>query len=316
MRHQTTASLVGVFIKVAYQGGLMPRDPRASRLEDDPFDKIRLIQENTPKKVQAPDLSQVLQNLWGMAYSQPVHHHKGKIWHFSKEEKKHLLLATGAFTLALGFMTAGGILRMSAVGPIYWLTTVLIMMPIMLVAVGPAFLLHEIGHKLVAKHYGCWAEFRADPKGLKFGVMIAFVLGIVFMAPGAVMVAGRVSRKQNGHIAAAGPLVNLGLFLIGIPLGAVLLAIVGVSNVAILSEQGLSIPAMTLFAVQYWLIANLVLGLFNMLPFGPLDGLKVKEWSEGAFYALISIFVGLGLLWYLGKIDVMGWVFTLSDLIS
>jgi len=316
MRHQTTASLVGVFIKVAYQGGLMPRDPRASRLEDDPFDKIRLIQENTPKKVQAPDLSQVLQNLWGMAYSQPVRHHKGKIWHFSKEEKKHLLLATGAFTLALGFMTAGGILRMSAVGPIYWLTTVLIMMPIMLVAVGPAFLLHEIGHKLVAKHYGCWAEFRADPKGLKFGVMIAFVLGIVFMAPGAVMVAGRVSRKQNGHIAAAGPLVNLGLFLIGIPLGAVLLAIVGVSNVAILSEQGLSIPSMTLFAVQYWLIANLVLGLFNMLPFGPLDGLKVKEWSEGAFYALISIFVGLGLLWYLGKIDVMGWVFTLSDLIS
>ena len=40
----------------------------------------------------------------------------------------------------------------------------------MLIAVGPAFLLHEIGHKIVAKRHGCWAEFRADPKGLRFGV--------------------------------------------------------------------------------------------------------------------------------------------------
>ncbi len=295
----------------------MPRDPRASRLEDDPFDRVRLIQENPQQRVQAPDLSQVLQSLWGMAYSQPVHHHKGKIWHFSKEEKRHLLLATGAFTLALGFMTARGMINMVAIGPIAWLVRVLIYMPIMLVAVGPAFLLHEIGHKLVARYYGCWAEFRADPQGLKFGVMIAFILGFLFMAPGAVMVAGRVNRKQNGHIAAAGPLVNLGLFLIGIPLGAILLAIVGISSAAIISDQGLSIPAMVLFGVRYWLIANLILGLFNMLPFGPLDGLKVKEWSEGAFYALIAIFAIPVLLWlFLGKIDVMGWVIDLSYLIS
>ena len=295
----------------------MPRDPRASRLEDDPFDRVRLIQESPQQRVQAPDLSQVLQNLWGMAYSQPVHHHKGKIWHFSKEEKRHLLLATGAFTLALGFMTAGGMGGMLAIGTIPWITTVLIMMPIMLVAVGPAFLLHEIGHKLVAKHYGCWAEFRADPQGLKFGVMIAFILGFLFMAPGAVMVAGRVNRKQNGHIAAAGPLVNLGLFLIGIPLGAILLAIVGVTDIGIISKQGLSISAMALIAVRYWLMANLILGLFNMLPFGPLDGLKVKEWSEGAFYALIVIFSIPVLLWiFLGKIDVMDWVINISNLIS
>ncbi len=32
------------------------------------------------------------------------------------------------------------------------------------------------------------------------------------------------------------------------------------------------------------------LGLFNMLPFGPLDGLKVRDWSEGAFYAVLLIF--------------------------
>jgi hypothetical protein len=27
-----------------------------------------------------------------------------------------------------------------------------------------------------------------------------------------------------------------------------------------------------------------------MLPFGPLDGLKVRDWSEGAFYAVLLIF--------------------------
>ena len=40
----------------------------------------------------------------------------------------------------------------------------------------------------------------------------------------------------------------------------------------------------------YWLGANLFLGLFNMLPFGPLDGLKVKDWNETAFYVVILIF--------------------------
>jgi Zn-dependent protease len=40
----------------------------------------------------------------------------------------------------------------------------------------------------------------------------------------------------------------------------------------------------------FWLQANLILGLFNMLPFGPLDGLKVRDWSESVFYAVLLIF--------------------------
>ena len=46
-----------------------------------------------------------------------------------------------------------------------WALQLLLSMPVMLFAVGPAFLLHEIGHKIVAKYYGCWAEFRSDPQG-------------------------------------------------------------------------------------------------------------------------------------------------------
>ena len=291
------------------------RDPRAGRLENDPFDRVHRVSVEQPRQVHAPDLSQVLQSLWGMAQTQPVHHHKGRLWHFSDEEKKHLMLATGAFTLALGFVMANGVTGLLQMGLISWLVTVLIMMPLMLIAIGPAFVLHEIGHKLVAKHYGCWAEFRADPQGLKFGVALAFILGFLFMAPGAVMVAGRVQRRQNGHIAAAGPLVNLGLFLIGIPLGAALLVAVGTTNAPMLSSSGISLPAMVYFGITYWLTANLILGLFNMLPFGPLDGVKIKDWSEPAFWALIAAFAIPGVLWLGGTINVMGWVVALSELV-
>lgn len=291
------------------------RDPRAGRLENNPFDRINQPRIEQPRQVNAPDLNHVLQSLWGMTQTQPVSHHKGKLWHFSEEEKKHLLLATGAFTLALGFVMANGISGLLAVGLIPWLVTVLIMMPLMLIAIGPAFVLHEIGHKLVAKHYGCWAEFRADPQGLKFGVVLAFILGFLFMAPGAVMVAGRVQRRQNGHIAAAGPIVNFGLFLIGIPLGAILLALVGTTEASMISSEGISLPAMVYFGITYWLAANLLLGLFNMLPFGPLDGLKVKDWSESAFWILIAAFAVPGVLWLGQIIDIMAWVEGLANLV-
>ena len=52
---------------------------------------------------------------------------------------------------------------------------------------------------------------------------------------------------------------------------------------------------MLIDAGRYWIGANLALGLFNMIPWGPLDGLKVKDWSENAFYITISIFAILAL---------------------
>ena len=144
-----------------------------------------------------------------------------------------------------------------------------------LVAFGPAFIIHELAHKFVARHYGCWAEFRADPGGLKTGVLIAFFVGFLFMAPGAVMVAGNVSRRQNGMIALAGPASNLVLWGIGLP--AFILFQTGVLGTV----------------VFYWMVANSILGAFNMLPFGPLDGKKIKNWSEPAFWSFIAIFASL-----------------------
>ncbi|MDP7000314.1 MAG: hypothetical protein QGH90_00275 [Candidatus Poseidoniaceae archaeon] len=285
------------------------RDPRANILERDPFTRVHHV-HSTPRPA--------FQGFWEVSLGRPIEHHKGNVWHFSAEEKSHLLLATAAFTLALGLMITGGIAGLIRTGFIEWLLTLLIMMPVMLLAVGPAFLLHEIGHKIVAKKYGCWAEFRADPRGLKIGVGIAAILGVVFMAPGAVMVAGLVTRRQNGHIAIAGPAVNLSLFIIGLPLGAILIALTGASGASseILNGSSLNFQLLIWLAIQFWLTANLVLGMFNMLPFGPLDGLKVKAWSEVAFWAMLGVFaIPLILWWFVGLWNPMNLVTLLASYI-
>ena len=297
------------------------RDPRADIVDDDPFrnpprsasgihrvhgrrDAEGTIVFDMGAPRQAPP---IFQQFFGGGQWNQAKHHEGNIWHFSEEEKKHLTQASLAFTLALGFMRVRGISGISDMGMTGWIVALLLAMPVMFVAVGPAFILHEIGHKIVAKKNGCWAEFRADPSGLKFGIFLSFFLGFLFMAPGAVMVAGLVTRRQNGHIAVAGPLVNFGLFLIGIPLWAILLGLTNAyetlpsSSSAYLEGGTLVWQAMLIDAAQFWLTANLILGLFNMLPFGPLDGLKVKDWNETAYFAVLSLFlIPLALWWFIG----------------
>lgn len=195
--------------------------------------------------------------------------HRGSIWHFSKTEIKHLALATGAFTLALALMFEGGVFNLSTNFPAYCLLS--------LISLAPAFLLHEFAHKFVAKYYGCWAEFRADPAGLRFGLILAACLGIVFMAPGAVMVAGNATRNQFGKIAVAGPITNMVLWTLGYTAWLILGGFLGLIDVVI----------------GYWLWGNAILAAFNMLPFGPLDGKKIKTWSEPIFYTCLSIAVAL-----------------------
>ena len=275
----------------------MARDPRADILEDDLFPKKR---PNIHRIHANPSPSAtVKQWMTGINNHQPVQLHKGKIWHFSDEEKRQLMLATAAFTFALGLLMAGGILGISAQGGFeQWIAIVLLSMPVMLIAVGPAFILHEIGHKIVAKKYGCWAEFRVDPSGLKFGIAMAAIIGILFMAPGAVMVAGLVTRRQNGHIAIAGPAVNFGLFLIGIPIGGIVLGLTGATESASYLEAGaINLKAMVFDIVYYWILFNLVLGLFNLIPFGPLDGAKIKDWSEPVWFISFMTFIVIGFVW-------------------
>jgi Zn-dependent protease len=287
------------------------RDSRADILEDDPFRRQnpRIHRVHTRQSRDGtihfdtgsnPKINPLFAQLMGMSKNQPAKLHEGGIWHFSSEEKRHLGLAMAAFTIALGFMSVGGIWGTGTLGTSTWTVQLLLSMPVLLLAIGPAFLFHEIGHKIIAKKNGCWAEFRADPRGLRFGILLSFFVGVLFMAPGAVMVAGLVTRRQNGHIALAGPAVNFGLFLIGIPIWGIILGLTGAFEVETsgslyLVGGQLIWQKMLIDAGKYWIGANLALGLFNMIPWGPLDGLKVKDWSENAFYITISIFAILAL---------------------
>ena len=292
------------------------RDPRADIIDDDPFKQRPRVARVHARQTNdgtihfemnggaSGKINPLLAQFMGLQPNKPAAMHDGRIWHFSDEEKKHLRLATAAFTLALGFMWVGGLGSLLDSSLSIWIVRLLLAMPVMLLAVGPAFLLHEIGHKIVAKKNGCWAEFRADPSGLRFGIFLAFFLGFLFMSPGAVMVAGVVTRRQNGHIAVAGPLVNFSLFLIGIPMWGIILGLSGAYDGGFISNTGeylvggsLVWQQMLIDAGVFWLGANLVLGLFNMIPWGPLDGAKVKDWNDNAFYVVISIFILLVISW-------------------
>ena len=278
------------------------RDPRADIVDNNPFPKpkIRRIHSTEGNTNSSAYTIDDLKNMF-INKNQKKPQLK-QVWEFSDIEKQNLLLATAAFSLALGFMAVGGLAGFSILGSNTWLITLLLSIPVMLLAVGPAFILHEIGHKIVAKRNGCWAEFRADPKGLQFGIVLSFFLGFLFMAPGAVMVAGLVTRRQNGHIAVAGPLTNLSLFIVGIPLWVLILGLTGAFDLssipmlengrrAYVDDGSIIWQSMLVDAGVWWLSANLILGLFNMFPFGPLDGVKVKDWNEQVFYAVFLIFL-------------------------
>jgi len=175
---------------------------------------------------------------------------------FSEEELNDLLWAWAAITLAFAIVLT---VRGAGLG----FTANLIVTGL---TVGIAFLFHELGHKIVAQKYGCWAEFRKFTLGLILALAMSF-MGFIIAAPGAVMISGFISREQNGKIAVAGPLVNIGLAILFFMTGIFLPQIIG------------ELPALLGQIVFYGFFINAWLALFNMIPFPPLDGSKVMAWS-------------------------------------
>jgi len=262
------------------------RDPRAHWLDDDPFEKKTPPSSHGAARddgnwrqphirvVHATGSGAPFVRIFGLEeQARPIPVHTGSIWHFSKTEIAHLTQATLAFTIALAFMFTGGIM-----GALSDTDAFVVKAIIGLLTFVPGFLIHEIAHKVQARKYGCWAEFRASPSGLRFGVILAALIGIVFMAPGAVMVAGNTTREQFGKIALAGPVSNVVLWCIGLAFAITF----GGSEYDIL--------------IYYWMLANGILGALNMLPFGPLDGKKIRTWSVPVFW--IWLIICISMVWF------------------
>ncbi|MFW9867234.1 MAG: hypothetical protein ACFFEN_14150 [Candidatus Thorarchaeota archaeon] len=144
-----------------------------------------------------------------------------------------------------------------------------------------AFLFHEFGHRQVAKHFKLQTKFRL----LTFGMIItlfSLIAGLLqipipsLALPGAVVVLGleKVS-KRTGLCKAAGPSVNLvyGIILF------------------VLSFLVPFYPLNFLFVISAYL--NFMLGAFNMIPIGILDGQNIWKWNKKVYILLASSLVAL-----------------------
>ena len=162
--------------------------------------------------------------------------------HFSRTEIQHLLLAT--FLVSLVGMSLNNYRYIS----IEFLVIFII-----------AFLFHELAHKFLANFYGSWAEFRAEIYGLIITAISAIpFIPFKFIAPGAVIV-GISEKSKLGKVALIGPITNLAM-------GFVFLLFSYLYPYSIYFSIGANFNA--------WI------AMFNLLPFGVLDGQKIFDWNK------------------------------------
>ncbi|KPV64623.1 MAG: Peptidase family M50 [Candidatus Bathyarchaeota archaeon BA2] len=129
-----------------------------------------------------------------------------------------------------------------------------------------SFLLHELAHKISAQRLGLWAEFRLTMQGALI-TLLSMLLPFKIISPGAVMIAGPVTRESAGKTGLAGPLTNIIL-----------------STVC-------TIIAVTIQSAFFWIIAwiNALIAFFNLIPFGVMDGLKVFWWNKMVWAIAFSV---------------------------
>jgi len=162
---------------------------------------------------------------------------------------------------------------------------------IVLSGVIPAFLLHELAHRYVARRYGCYAKYVLSP----LGTLISLISTLI---PIKVIIVGYVGiscpslyyynlynayrpvsqRKVNAYIALSGPLTNL--------------------VIAVLLKGLVLIPSLTTSPLIYWVITssakvNTWLALFNLIPLTPLDGSKIFTYKPVLSIALLMISLAL-----------------------
>ena len=134
------------------------------------------------------------------------------------------------------------------------------------------FLVHELTHKAMAQRYGMWAEFRLDKFGAALTLLSA-VSPLKIIAPGAVVIAGNTTTDRVGRTAAAGPTTN-------ILIASLLLGLAEVLH-----------PIGFIEALLAGSAINAFMALFNLIPFGVFDGLKVFRWNKQVWLVLLALAV-------------------------
>ncbi|MEB3755424.1 MAG: hypothetical protein GSR79_00980 [Desulfurococcales archaeon] len=118
-------------------------------------------------------------------------------------------------------------------------------------------IIHESAHKYAGRRNGCVSMYVATA----WGVLVTIVSGffpIKLLIPGftSLMCFGRVSKEGEFEISSWGPLTNIALAII-----AIVVYYIGIHSLFI----------------QGFLVINVWLAVFNLLPIPPLDGWKMMK---------------------------------------
>jgi Zn-dependent protease len=193
-------------------------------------------------------------------------------------EFKDITVSSILLALAFGIALAGGL------SAFYEPVELFEYFGMALIGVSLGFILHEMAHRFIARRFGCSAEYVMWPAGLMLA-LFSSLLGIVFAAPGAVMIRmspdlwgkAALARKRVGLISIAGPAMNIFL-------AAIFLVLDYLYN-----EPG---NLSRIFSIGAWV--NAFLAVFNLIPIGPLDGAKIFRWDKSIW--VVMLIVGVSLL--------------------
>jgi Zn-dependent protease len=198
----------------------------------------------------------------------------GKPGKFSSTEILHLTIAIGVLTIAFSFALSENNIRQGFNN----VDELVMSFPMSFLGVITAFFVHELLHKFMAQKHGLWAEFRMYTMGLALALVLSFLVGFVFAAPGAVMFGGGSRDYETGRIAVAGPLSNM------------VIAVVSFILYLLFFFEAPSILGKT---IGFICLINAFLASFNLLPLGPLDGLKVIKWNLSIWMTVFSVSIAI-----------------------
>lgn len=214
--------------------------------------KLRIARQPEPTASPASSVPYSVQYGWTISPKRPV------FW-FSATEVRHVIIGV-VLVSAVGLSLPLGIAGIQRLLPT--------LLAVSLFTLG--FILHELAHKFTAQAHGLWAEFRLSMTGVIITTISVFS-PIKFIAPGMVLIAGMAAPNVIGLVSLAGPLINL-----------------GVAFVAMLVSFALPTRAFhQVLALGCWV--NAYMALFNLIPFGDFDGLKVFRWSKAAWVSVVAL---------------------------
>jgi Zn-dependent protease len=197
---------------------------------------------------------------------------------FSRNEIKDLITAFIVLTVAFSILCAED------------LNGILPIMPVIMMSVGLATIVHELAYKISAMHFNYWAEYKAFFPGLFFALITSFS-GFVYAAPGAVFIYGNATEKEDGIICLSGVMSNL------------LLAILCIFFIVSIKMQIMPISffytdlAYSIFEVSF--LINVSMAVFNSLPIGNADGAVIYRWN--LIIWMLTVILTFFIIW-VGKI--------------